>query len=242
MQNEADNGAALQACGWCTDGSLSYNKEDTVIVIAVKVSENLKEKVFAAKEEEESLESSSSSANDASAGKVDDENKQSAGGEDKTKESGYAESAETIFSKVRSGVSSSFQKARDAKVLDMAKKGYNIVRDELNGSPSKRKRAQAASAAATQANVERSTRTDLTIMQGHPIFNRVSGLSEPVVTKSQEIAEDMRERWETSDHPVVHKIQDINESVFKETDAAMSFKEIRRRDPYDTAALPSLYI
>nr|GEZ14754.1 mitochondrial import inner membrane translocase subunit TIM44-2 [Tanacetum cinerariifolium] len=202
---------------------------------AKKVSENLREKVFAAKEEvkgtfgigkDESSESSSSSANDASAGKADNENKQSAGGEDKTKESGYAESAETIFSKVRSGVSSSFQKARDAKVLDMAKKGYNIVKDELNGSPSKRKRAQAASAAASQANVERSTRTDLTIV---PVKH---GLSEPVVTKSQEIAEDMRERWETSDHPVVHKIQDINESVFKETDAAMSFKEIRRRDPY----------
>ncbi|GJV50281.1 mitochondrial import inner membrane translocase subunit TIM44-2 [Tanacetum coccineum] len=231
---------------------------------AKKVSENLREKVFAAKEEvkgtfgigkEESSESSSSSANDASAGKADNENKQSAGGEAKTKESGYAESAETIFSKVRSGVSSSFQKARDAKVLDMAKKGYNIVRDELNGSPSKRKRAQAASAAASQANVERSTRTDLTIVpvkqsrfskkweafkekcNVQPMFKRVSGLSEPVVTKSQEIAEDMRERWETSDHPVVHKIQD----VFKETDAAMSFKEVRRRDPYDTAAHPSLY-
>lgn len=113
---------------------------------------------------EESSESSSSSANDASAGQAGTENKQSAGGEDKTQGSGYAESAETIFSRVRSGVSSSFQKAREAKVLDMAKKGYNIVRDELNGSPSKRKRAQAASAAASQANVERSTRTDLTIV------------------------------------------------------------------------------
>nr|GEY67695.1 mitochondrial import inner membrane translocase subunit TIM44-2 [Tanacetum cinerariifolium] len=48
----------------------------------------------------------------------------------------------------------------------------------------------------------------------------------------------MRERWETSDHPVVHKIQDINESVFKKTDAAMSFKEICRRDPY--FSLPDL--
>ncbi|GKA49620.1 protease 2-like protein isoform X1, partial [Tanacetum coccineum] len=55
------------------------------------------------------------------------------------------------------------------------------------------------------------------------------------------IAEDRRERWETIDHPVVHKIQDINESVFKETNATMSFKEVRRRDPYDTVAHPSLY-
>ncbi|KAI3752713.1 hypothetical protein L2E82_24749 [Cichorium intybus] len=223
---------------------------------AKKVSENLKEKVSAATEEvketlgigkQESTESSSSSANESSGTKDD---KQSADKEDKKQESGHADSAETIFSKVRSGVSSSFQKAKDAKVLDLAKKGYDIVKDELSGSPSKRKRAKAASEASSQANVERSTRTDIAVvpvkqskfnkkweafkakMQGHPLFKRVSGFSEPVVTKSQEIAEDMRERWETSDHPVVHKIQDINESVFRETDAAMSFKEIRRRDPY----------
>ncbi|KAL7593340.1 hypothetical protein Lser_V15G34126 [Lactuca serriola] len=222
---------------------------------AKKVSENLKEKVSAATEEvkeslgigkQESTESSSSSANEAS----EDDKKSAEEKEDKKQESGYGETAETIFSKVRSGVSSSFQKAKDAKVLDLAKKGYDIVKDELSGSPSKRKRAKAASAASSQANVERSTRTDIAVvpvkqskfnkkweafkakMQGHPLFKRVSGFSEPVVTKSQEIAEDMRERWETSDHPVVHKIQDINESVFRETDAAMSFKEIRRRDPY----------
>lgn len=233
---------------------------------AKKVSENLKEKVSAAKEEvketlgigkQESSESSSSSANDASSGKDDKDHTQSADGEDKKQQSGYGDTAETIFSKFRSGVSSvfpkvssSFRTAKDAKVLDLAKKGYDIVKDELNGSSSKRKRAKAASAAASQANVERSTRTDIAVvpvkqsrfskkweafkakMQGHPVFKRVSGFSEPVVTKSQEIAEDMRERWETSDHPVVHKIQDINESVFRETDAAMSFKEIRRRDPY----------
>ncbi|KAJ9561388.1 hypothetical protein OSB04_006548 [Centaurea solstitialis] len=236
---------------------------------AKKVSENLKEKVSAAKEEvketlgigkQESSESSSSSAKKASSGKDDKDHKQSADGEDKKQQSGDGDTAETIFSKFRSGVSSafpkvssSFQTAKDAKVLDLAKKGYDIVKDELNGSSSKRKRAKAASAA-SHANVERSTRTDVAIvavkqsrfskkweafkakMQGHPVFKRVSGFSEPVVTKSQEIAEDMRERWETSDHPVVHKIQDINESVFRETDAAMSFKEIRRRDPYDDAS------
>ncbi|KAK9070666.1 hypothetical protein SSX86_011068 [Deinandra increscens subsp. villosa] len=226
---------------------------------AKKVSENLKEKVSAAKEEvketlgigkQESSKSSSSSANDDSASKDDNNDKQSEGGNDKNHQSGYADSAETIFSKVRSGVSSSFQKAKDAKVLDLAKKGYDIVKDELSGTQSKRRRAKAASSTASQTNVERSTATDIVVvpvkqsrfskkwetfkakMQGHPFFKRVSGISEPVMTKSQEIAEDMRERWETTDNPVVHKIQDINESVFRETDAAMSFKEIRRRDPY----------
>ncbi|GKA98488.1 mitochondrial import inner membrane translocase subunit TIM44-2 [Tanacetum coccineum] len=64
------------------------------------------------------------------------------------------------------------------------------------------------------------------------------GLSDIEGQDEKYIAEDMRERWETIDHPVVHKIQDINESVFKETDAAMSFKEVRRRDPY--FSLPDL--
>ncbi|KAI3700938.1 hypothetical protein L2E82_45579 [Cichorium intybus] len=103
---------------------------------------------------------------------------------------------------VISGVSSSFQKAKDAKVFDLAKKGYGFVKDELSGSPSKRKRAKAAS---SQANVERSTRTDIVVvpvkqsklnkkweafkakMQGHLLFKRMNGFSEPVVTKSQEI-------------------------------------------------------
>ncbi|KAI3842494.1 hypothetical protein MKW92_022795 [Papaver armeniacum] len=43
-------------------------------------------------------------------------------------------------------------------------------------------------------------------MQGNPVIKRMSGISEP----------DVREAWERSDHPVVHKIQDY---------------EIRRRDP-----------
>ncbi|KAK1440354.1 hypothetical protein QVD17_06179 [Tagetes erecta] len=226
---------------------------------AKKVSENLKEKVSAAKEEvketlgigkQESSESSSSSSNYGSSAKEGNHDKHSASGEDNKEQSSYADSAGTIFGKVRSGVSSSFQKAKDAKVIDLAKKGYNFVKEELDGSSSRKKRAKDTSAAASKANAERSTRTDITIvpvkqsvfskkweafkqkMQGHPLFKRANDISEPVRIKGQEIAEDMRERWETSDHPVVHKIQDINESVFRETDAAMSFKEIRQRDPH----------
>ena len=62
------------------------------------------------------------------------------------------------------------------------------------------------------------------------------------------------ERWETSDNPIVHKIQEyalilhtsfnnehtyiyvfmfgsLNEAVFNETDCGSTYKEIRRRDP-----------
>ncbi|KAG9154331.1 hypothetical protein Leryth_000768 [Lithospermum erythrorhizon] len=143
-----------------------------------------------------------------------------------------------------------FQKLKEAKPVDFIKKGVDIVKEELKGNPNKRKRIlHEPSSESSSAKVEKSTRTDIVVlpsnksrfrktyedirekMRSHPIFQRFSGISEPVVQKSQEIAEDMRERWETSDHPVVHKIQDLSETAFGETTSAMSLKEIRRRDP-----------
>ncbi|XP_022771262.1 mitochondrial import inner membrane translocase subunit TIM44-2-like [Durio zibethinus] len=225
---------------------------------AKKVSANMKETISAAKEEvketfgigkEESSQSTSTSAQHVA--DVKDGGKASSG-EQKYEQSGSGETAETIFGKFKSGISSpkvslAFQRLKEAKVVDLAKKGYDIVKDELSGNPSKRKHLEYAPPPSSTA--ERSTRTDIVVlpskesrwskkweafkgkMQGHPLFKHVRGISEPVLTKGQEIAEDMRERWETSDNPIVHKIQDINESIFQETDAAASCKEICRRDP-----------
>lgn len=162
--------------------------------------------------------------------------------------------SDTFFGRIRSSVSSTspkvtmaFQKLKDAKVIDLAKKGYDIVKDELSSNPTKRRHMKHA--AASPSTESRSTRTDIVIVprkksrlgkqweafkekiQGHPIYKRMSGFSEPVISKGQELAEDVREHWETSDNPVVHKIQDLNETVFGETATALSFKEIRRRDP-----------
>ncbi|CAI9786431.1 unnamed protein product [Fraxinus pennsylvanica] len=182
--------------------------------------------------------------------------------EGQKQQSESSDTTDTIFRKVKSGVSSispkislGFLKLKETKPIDLVKKGYDIVKDELKGNPNRRKRLEYdASSVSWSPKVERSTRTDVVVlpsqqsawskkweafkekMQGHPIFKRVSGISEPIIGKSQEIAEDMRERWETSDHPAVHKIQDISETVLGESDAAMSFKEIRRRDP--TFSLP----
>ncbi|PIN25744.1 Mitochondrial import inner membrane translocase, subunit TIM44 [Handroanthus impetiginosus] len=186
----------------------------------------------------------------------------SEGKQQEEQQSESRDDAETLFGKVKLGissispkVSSAVQKLKEAKPIDFVKKGYDIVKDELKGNPNRRKRLEYdASSAAPSPNIERSTRTDIVVlpskqspwskkweafknkMRSHPAFKRISGFSEPVMEKSQEIAEDMRERWETSDHPVVHKIQDISETVLGESDAAMSFKEIRRRDP--TFSLP----
>ncbi|KAL6968203.1 hypothetical protein U1Q18_034004 [Sarracenia purpurea var. burkii] len=229
---------------------------------AKKASSNLKEKISAATEEvketfrigkEESSEFSATSAK----GDTDVKNGGKAtSGEEKQQQSGDSDSANSLFGKFKSSISSvspkvfvAFQKLKEAKPIDLAKKGYDIVKDELSTNPNKRKRIEYGASSPTSSSAERSTRTDVAIvpskqskwskkwdafkekMQGHPIFKRVSGLSEPVVVKSQEIAEDIRDRWETTDNPVVHKIQDLSESVFGETADALSFKEIRRRDP-----------
>ncbi|XP_057544350.1 mitochondrial import inner membrane translocase subunit TIM44-2-like isoform X1 [Amaranthus tricolor] len=160
-------------------------------------------------------------------------------------------SAETLFDKVKSTfaspslkVSSAFQRLKEIKMADWAKKSYDIVKEELSGKPNRRKQMHYASSTG-----ETSDRTEVVVvpvkqspwskkweevkekMRSHPMFKSATKISEPVVTKSQELAEDLQERWETSDSPVVHKIQDLNDRVFGENDAAMSFKEIRRRDP-----------
>ncbi|KAJ4877024.1 Mitochondrial import inner membrane translocase subunit TIM44-2 [Raphanus sativus] len=144
----------------------------------------------------------------------------------------------TLFEKFKSSISSP---------LDLARKGLDIVKDELRGGSSRKKHLEYTPPPPFTG--VRSTRTDLVFtptqqsklqtkweslkekMQAHPAFKRLSGMSEPLVIKSQEIAEDVVERWETSDNPIVHKIQDLNEAVFNETDSGSTYKEIRRRDP-----------
>ncbi|EIE24514.1 Tim44-domain-containing protein [Coccomyxa subellipsoidea C-169] len=67
---------------------------------------------------------------------------------------------------------------------------------------------------------------------GHPLFKRVASLREhKVFSKGKEVADDLRERWETSDSPLVHRIQDMTETVFEETEVAKTVREIRARDP-----------
>ncbi|RZC53725.1 hypothetical protein C5167_012570 [Papaver somniferum] len=156
------------------------------------------------------------------------------------------DSQESYFNRFKSTVSSSaFQKI---KVLDIAKQGYAMVKDELSGKPSKRRHMQ-HEGASSYPKGETSTTTDMVIvptkqsrweafkekMQGNPVIKRISGISEPVVAKIQELKEEVQEAIETSHHPVVRI---IDETVFGETDAAITLKEIQRRDP--SFSLPDL--
>ena len=44
-------------------------------------------------------------------------------------------------------------------------------------------------------------------------------------------SEDMREKWETSQHPLVYKISAVYDELFSESDTAKAIKEVRRTDP-----------
>ena len=71
-----------------------------------------------------------------------------------------------------------------------------------------------------------------TQLSGHPFFKHVRVLKDNTVfQKGQEVAETIRERWETSDSPLVHKIQDMSDSMFTENESARALREIRTRDP-----------
>ncbi|XP_020583045.1 mitochondrial import inner membrane translocase subunit TIM44-2-like [Phalaenopsis equestris] len=232
-----------------------------------KVAVNVKEKLTAAKEEvKESLglgtqETSGSSHNTTSADSFREEDGNSATarlesseGYEASKSQEQAGESDTLFGRFKMRFSAAspklslaFKKMQETKIHDLAKKGYDMIRDELSASSSKRRRMRYTSTSASSD--PRSTRTDIVIVpskqsplgerweafkrkvQSHPIYKRVRGISDPVVAKGQEIAEDVRETLETSDHPLVHKIIDLNEAVFGENATALSFKEIRRRDP-----------
>lgn len=85
-------------------------------------------------------------------------------------QSGSSDSAETVYSKVKSAASSKvspfFQKIKEAKPVGFAKKGYDIILDELKGSPpGKRKHLEySAPIQETSSNFERSTRTDVVVL------------------------------------------------------------------------------
>lgn len=87
---------------------------------------------------------------------------------DDSKEAGSTDTADSLFGKYRSSffssspkVSAAFQKLKEVKVVDMAKKGFDIVKDELKGNPTKKKHMEHTP---STSKVERSMRTDVVIV------------------------------------------------------------------------------
>lgn len=76
-----------------------------------------------------------------------------------------------IFSKLKStvssaspAVSSAFQKLKESKVSNLAKKGFEIVRDELSTDSKTRTKKMQQAAAAAAASGEKSTRTEVVVV------------------------------------------------------------------------------
>lgn len=108
--------------------------------------------------------------------------------EEKCKQAGSGDNTESFFGKYRTTffssspkVSSTFLKLKEVRIVDLAKKGYDIVRDELSGSPSKRKHMDRAP---TTSTVERSTRTDIVVLPSKqsPLSKKWEALKEKVMS------------------------------------------------------------
>lgn len=83
--------------------------------------------------------------------------------DNKQQKPGTSDTADTFFRKFKSSVSPkvslAFQKLKEAKPMDLAKKGYNVVKDELSGNQSKRKHLSTS-----LYTGERSSRTDVAVV------------------------------------------------------------------------------
>jgi len=87
--------------------------------------------------------------------------------EAKDQHPGSTGSSETVFGKFKSsipstGISSAFERLKSTKLIDLTKKGYEIVKDELSGKPHKKKHLEYEPS--TSPKVERSTRTDVVVL------------------------------------------------------------------------------
>ncbi|RRT79532.1 hypothetical protein B296_00025175, partial [Ensete ventricosum] len=143
------------------------------------VSENVRDQLSAAKEEVKdtlglgkqepsttSNSSSTSSPNDGSKPTSEAEIFQNFKANSNEESSGETE---TLFGKFKSTVSSAsptvsqaFQKLTEAKITNLARKGYEIVKDELSSNQTRKKRMQYASASVSSE--PRSTRTDIVVV------------------------------------------------------------------------------
>lgn len=70
----------------------------------------------------------------------------------------------------------------------------------------------------------------------HPVFTRLAAARDAAAEsaparRARELREQALERWETSDHPFVHRLQGVSDAVFAETEMAQALREVRSRDP-----------
>ena len=88
-------------------------------------------------------------------------------GEEADKQTGTSDTTETLFGKFKSSipsskVSSAFQKLKEARVSEMMKKGYDVVKDELYGNTNARKHLEYTPPPSFSGEI--STKTDIAVL------------------------------------------------------------------------------
>lgn len=67
----------------------------------------------------------------------------------------------------------------------------------------------------------------------HPAWAKLSKAidSTGVASKAKDIADDLRDRWETADGPLAHRVAGAADALFAESEMAQALREVRLRDP-----------
>ncbi len=71
------------------------------------------------------------------------------------------------------------------------------------------------------------------VLGTHPAWARLSKAIESTgaVHKAREVADDLRDRWETADGPLAGRVAGAADALFAETEMAQALREVRLRDP-----------
>ncbi|KAJ9514368.1 hypothetical protein QJQ45_012283 [Haematococcus lacustris] len=67
-----------------------------------------------------------------------------------------------------------------------------------------------------------------------PLFSKMQGLrveDTAAYKRGQELVADLKEKYENSDHPIVHKVEEVKERLMSGSESSRAMKEIRARDP-----------
>ncbi|KAG8079660.1 hypothetical protein GUJ93_ZPchr0007g4803 [Zizania palustris] len=116
-------------------------------------------------------------------------------------------------------------KEKISAATEKVKESFRLGKEETSSC------RDGSSEASKPESTEASSHSDYKSQDATSSYTLFNKLRSTLPSASPMVAEDVRERWETSDNPVVQKIQDLNHSIFEETVTAVSFREIRQRDP-----------
>ena len=192
--------------------------------------------------EQSSQDSSTSSKTRAQTSNADDDStKDRSGGGSATDADQKGEASEDTSSKSPGDGPTMLERFKEFAVIA----GREMYQAVLPDSP---KASAIRGASAKASNIQTSSVSDLAVapapkesawqrqwkdmtdsLGGHPLFQRLAAIKDS--SRVKDMAEAVRERWETSDSPLVHRIQDATDSFFQESEAAQALREIRSRDP-----------